>query len=240
MPRTRLIPVLIAAQMTLGRPGLSQNPAKQPARRWEVSAQVGASFGGNSGQFEDVMRSSGFGDPEPCFLFCIGAVTNPHSKSAGWMTDLAVSYALRTGLRLRLERMSAGLGATYGFHAPLTFLRLQPSVTTVSAAVLVNLSPRMRIGAGPAVGSVEVRQTDSPGGPPSRARRAGFILLGSLVSSSRSRVFAEFTAHYVVLASARVGPFVGHDLGSNAPTEMPQMRVWFRYLALHAGLGLRF
>ena len=237
--RTRFLMLLLVALPCRVQRGFAQIPSAPPARRWEISVSAGYGIAGTRSRFEDVMRRSGLGDTEGCDVFCVGAISNPHSRGA-LTTGVEVSYAVRARWRVQVERISADLGETFGYHEPLTWVFLHPSVTTVATLAVFSLAGPVRIGAGPALSSVQVTRTDLPGGPGSRARRLGFVLLGSVVSSERGRVFAAGTAQFAFVGSPSVGPFVGQALAGPATAVMPRTPISFNYATIHLGLGLRF
>jgi len=236
---THILLLLLASQACHVQRTFAQQPSAPPARRWEISVDLGYSFGSTASQFEDVMRASGLDDPESCWLFCSGTISNPHSRGA-LTTGIAISYAFRDRWALRLERVSADLGETMGYHDPLIYLFLHSTVTTMAPVAVYSVTGRLRIGAGPAINSVQVTRTDAPGGPGWHTTRVGFVLLGRVVSSERRRVFFEGTARYDFVGSPAAGPFVSQALGGPGTAVMPRTRISFSYASIHVGLGLRF
>ena len=236
---THLLTLLLAAQLCQVRGACAQQPSALPEHRWEVSVELGYSFGSTASELEDLMRSAGLDDPDSCWLFCSGTITNPHSRGA-LTSGIAISYALRHRWALRLERVSADLGETMGYHDPLIYVFLNSTVTTVAPIAVYSASDRVRIGAGPAINSVQVTRTDAPGGPGWHTTRLGFVVLGSIVSSETRRVFFEGTARYDFVGSPAAGPFVAQAIAGPGIAVMPRTPISFSYATFHLGLGVRF
>lgn len=203
-----------------------------PARRWAVSISIGWSWGNSHSALERSLTAGGFNDPFPCLIFC-GSVAEPEPSSTGGLvtSTLALSYAVRPSLDVRLQEMSADLGETSGYNAASAsarFLSLHQAVRSIAAFPVVNLGGILRIGVGPALHFVNVSRTDSPGGPPFKATRFGAVVYGGL--TTRRRVFLEVSAQYIYVPSVDVGPIA----------TMPLTHVVFTHPTLSASLGVRF
>ena len=226
--------LLIGVAASSASRALSQNAPALPGRRLEFDLGFGGAGGGPASQIEDAMRGNGFDDTLGCDFFCTGTVSHPFTVHDGITKSFGISYAVKPHLRLRVERVSAGLGETLGLSGPtMSFLDLRSTVAAWTAAALYESGPA-RIGAGPSLNSILIERTDLPGGPASRATRLGLTLMLQLVTSTHARVFVEFLAAYHAVGSVTAGPF------ASTGATLPSLRASFNFATFQAGLGMRF
>lgn len=220
-------------------------PAEGSGSVREAIAPVGVHFDGwrefwrGCHSFETAMSAEGFGDLQPCLLFCSGTISSPHSVGGEITRGLTIGYAVGHGWRVRAEWFSADLGETLGYHDPATWLFLHTSVGSLGLSGTLPLGDILRIGAGPSLNVIDITRTDSPGGPPSHVTRLGITLHGGLTFPARSRVFVEAQVHRALVGTADVGPFTAQEIGGTTQVTLTRTRVSFSYTAIRVGLGLR-
>lgn len=235
----RFVSALIALVVNNMSPLKAQDPSARPSRRWEFTLTAGGSSGGAATSFETAMSAEGFGDLQPCLLFCSGTISSPHSVGGEITRGLTIGYAVGHGWRVRAEWFSADLGETLGYHDPATWLFLHTSVGSLGLSGTLPLGDILRIGAGPSLNVIDITRTDSPGGPPSHVTRLGITLHGGLTFPARSRVFVEAQVHRALVGTADVGPFTAQEIGGTTQVTLTRTRVSFSYTAIRVGLGLR-
>jgi hypothetical protein len=234
--------MILSVAMTSRVPWVvAQNPPRPPLRRWEISVRIGTSDGPTEGDLRKLVSNSGLAadasclPPEPCARI---ASANTRVRRAvalyplgggggggyGATWSVAISYAVKQQLRFLLERVSVDWGGSD---------ELRSSVTTWATAAVLSVIGPVRIGAGPSLDQLLVERSSPPGGERSRATRLGFVLLASVVTSQRARIFAEALAQYHAVGPVEVGPFGGG-------VTVPRTQVSLSYGTLQVGLGLHF
>lgn len=209
------------------------------ARRVAVSWSVGGHIGGPASALEGAMRASGFGDDEQCWLFCTGTVSHPFSRTTGGTSTLALSYLAAPWLEIRLQRTTADLGTTFGYHAATdALLAVRQSVATVAALAMVSPDGLWWVGAGPSLNVVADDRTDA-GGAGQRASRLGAVLDLGFTAPAHSLLFLSITGQYHYVGSSSVGPFSSTGLSQNAGTTIPQFNASFSHGLITVGLGIR-
>jgi hypothetical protein len=209
-------------------------------RRVALSWTLGGAIGGPSGDLERAMQTGGFGDDSGCWLFCTGSVSHPFTRASGGTSTLALGYAVKPWLDLRVQSTASGLGETFGYHAATdAYVFLRQSVTTVATLAMVSAGGTWWVGAGPSVNAVAIDRTDAPGGPAFRTTRLGVVVALDVTTPAHSLFFFDVMAQYHYVGAPSVGPFSSTGFLAAGATTMPPVNASFNHAVIALGLGIR-
>ncbi len=240
--------VVVAALTTtiVSANSAAQTREDKPGRGWSVSWAAGGPFGRRSTvDIEKAMIAAGLDDPSTAWCFpghCRSLVPHPQSSYAGRLdVMLTVGYLLRPRLELRALWAIANLGETEGYRyrddpSFGTYMSLKQRVTSVAVLPALKVSGAVRVGAGPSLNFLSVRDDAGVG---STATRPGLLAEASLTMPTRSRFFFEASAQYRLILPAEVGPFEEPASTFGEGARLPRTRVSFSHGELGLGLGVR-
>lgn len=245
-PTLRRVVVAALAMTLVSANSAAQTREEKPGRRWSVSWTAGAPFGGRSAaDIEKAMVAAGLDDASPGCLFgpCYGT-PHPFSSTDGLGTTLTLGYLLRPRLELRALWGRANLGETDGYRDGPgfgTYMFLRQRITTVAVLPALKVSGGVRVGAGPSLNFLSVRDdAGTGGGVGSTAIRPGLLAEASLTVPVRSRFFFEVSAQYRYVLPAEIGPIDKPAAMFSEGARLPRTRVSFSHGVVGLGLGVRF
>ena len=142
MLRTVVILALILLTREAGLFGQQHPPDSaeaRPVRRWSLVASSVGHSGGPVADFEKGMVAAGLDQDSECWIFCTGTISHPSSHKGPLGSSIALSYAYRPTMSLRLFWSTLDLGETLGYREPLMHLFLRGEVQT--ASLVASLTP---------------------------------------------------------------------------------------------------
>ena len=216
----------------------------QTLPRVTVSIYTGANGSGAASQLENMLRSAGMNETPIDFGFLGSPADNPDS-------DVALAFG--GDVRVRLwPRVSVGLsvsgssdGSTHavedGFFTSVNF-DADYSVRSVAPMVMFHPSPRVRIGAGPALH--RVTYNNQAAGVAMRDTKAGWIGEAGFAFFNGKRMFSEITARYLGIGSVTLDPLTlqGESAFPGQPAtvvNLPATEISYRHWVIGVSFGFK-
>jgi hypothetical protein len=242
--RVPLVAAAIVSSLMAVSPVLAQAPPAAE-RRFTLVLRGGLAFGGPASSMEGAMASAGLADSTEGFGEPI-----EYPWSSGYSDGfygVSLGFAVKPRLRVSLEASSrVDLGETFGHKGAFDWGDTSPSAY-VSAAGSVQTwafvasyaSPTWHLGAGPALGLMEVETFTMSVNRESHAR-PGLVIDGGVRFPSRSRLFVEFGGQYRLFPGIPVGPIAAAASDGSLLATVPKTSMSFSHGVATAGLGVRF
>ena len=230
-PATRWVEVDPSALTDIAQ---SRPPLDAPrVHRWATAIGTGATWGGPAADLEAAMRTNGFADTSPAFLF--PASPHPHSTGELGSVWFDADYSVRPPWGVGLSYDKTKMGSTVGFHNPSQYLVVHDVVTSVAALASRAFGPA-QLGAGPAWYSARTYEEQTA--TLTRHSRLGVIMQAGLRLPAHTTMYLDVSLQYRYVGQETVGPF------TPAPQQQviraPETDVRFNHWFLGVGPGLRF
>jgi len=246
---TRMLMIVLLTSLGLASDARAQGGERASFRRWSVTLYGGWTEGRSPKSVEEAMLDAGLNEVSPARCFwglCAPSQRHPRSIGRTASRALAVSYALKRGLRVRALWATAEFGETVGWRDDGSEwgadLALHQEATTVAALVALSVEGAARVAVGPSLNFVELGDA---GTARSTATKPGLVCEAALSLPARSRFFVEAAVQYRYVVPAELGPFYarsgawpGEPEGEGA--TFPTSRIEFSQAVLNLGMGVRF